>query len=338
MKKLTVIALMLVGLWVATSAPAQVNPQITRPVRPVQPIQRIFPPRGNGAFACMADAGTPLTGLNSPLPSLQGRDLSGSVTSNLRMTNDACRSTCSSQGFLFAGTQSGSFCFCGNSAGTHGPSSACNTGCLGYQGEVCGGSLANSVSWARVVPTPVPGAPPANGGQCVIDIGGPGYHHVEIHRWVVTGVPMPVPGGTAYTMLWTLQGAGGYQASSGGNGHSQANIRSWTLSGSATVTYVARPYTTGGLSWGEPGAKGSGQLQEAPQLQYIDGVLQAPNAAGNPGPWGEYSPGVLTLTAQQVQANPPSVIAIQSVTQNPPGYSVPGGSSGTATCSWNVTR
>ncbi len=337
MKTLSVVVLTLVALLGAATAPAQLNPQITRPDRPIEPIKQFFPPHGNGAFACMADAGTPLASLSSTLPSLSGRDLSGSVTSNLRMTNDACRSTCASQGFLFAGTQSGSFCFCGNSAGAHGPSSACNAGCTGYRGEVCGGTLANSVSWAHVVATPVPGAPPANGGQCVLDISGPGYHHVEIHRWVVTGPSMPVPTGVAYPMQWTLQGAGGSETYAASAGHSQANIRSWTLSGSASVTYVAHPYSNGGLSWGEPGAKGSGALQEAPQKQYIDGALQTPNRAANPAAWAEYSPGVLTLTPQQVQANP-AVIAIQSVTQNPPGYAVLAGSTGTATCTWNVTR
>src|SRR6185437_9702702 len=128
----------------------------------------------------------------------------------------------------------------------------CNTGCSGYLGEACGGTLANSVSWARSLATPVPGAPPANGGQCVIDISGPGYRHVEIQRWVVTGPPTAVQTGTGYPMQWTLQGAGGSETLSAGGGHSQVSIRSWTLSGSAMVMYVAHPYSNGGLSWGEP--------------------------------------------------------------------------------------
>src|SRR5690348_3262225 len=137
MRKLALVALTLVGLLAAIAASAQA-PQINRPERELNPLpQRIFPPRGNGAFACYADAGTPLGSFNSPIPSLTGRDLSGSVSSYFRMTNDLCRTTCSSKGFLFAGTQSGSFCFCGNSVGTHGTSNTCNVGCSGYPGEVC---------------------------------------------------------------------------------------------------------------------------------------------------------------------------------------------------------
>jgi len=338
MRKLAIVALTLVGLLAAVAASAQVNPQISRPERQLNPLPRIFPPRGNGAFACYADAGTPLTPVNSPVPSLAGRDLSGSVSSYFRMTNDLCRTTCSSQGFVFAGTQSGSFCFCGNSAGTHGTSNACNAGCSGYPGEVCGGSLANSVSWAQVVSTPAVPAPPANGGQCVINISGPTYHHVEIHRWVVTGPATQGQLGMQYPMQWTLQGGGGSETLAASAGHSQVNIRSWTLSGSAAVTYVAHPYpNNGGLTWGEPQGKGNGQLQEAPQRQYIDGVLQTPRPAGTPANWPEYSPGVLTMTAQQLQASP-TVITLQSTTQNPPGYAVLAGSTGTATCTWNVVR
>ena len=53
---------------------------------------------------------------------------------------------CGLQGYLYAGTQYGSECFCGNSYGKHGISSACSHSCDGDPTQNCGGYLAN---WAQ---------------------------------------------------------------------------------------------------------------------------------------------------------------------------------------------
>jgi regulator of protease activity HflC (stomatin/prohibitin superfamily) len=75
----------------------------------------------------------------------QDRDLAGAQGSG--PNNEACEAFCGARGFLFAGTQWGSQCFCGNSYGRYGrlPESTCNMGCSGNPSEKCGGWWANSV-------------------------------------------------------------------------------------------------------------------------------------------------------------------------------------------------
>src|SRR5215467_1259024 len=127
---------------------------------PIVTAPRIYPPHPNGAFACLQDQGTPLSSssLLALPPDLTLRNLSGSVSSSMKMTNDQCRANCATQGFQYAGTQSGAFCFCGHSYKGQ-ASSACTAGCLGYPGEVCGGQLANSISYSGAPFTALP-APP----------------------------------------------------------------------------------------------------------------------------------------------------------------------------------
>jgi len=74
----------------------------------------------------------------------QARDLSflaagGSST----MTIENCAYLCS--GYTYFGVQNGNQCFCGNSYGTYGTSTGCNTACAGNSGENCGGGWANSI-------------------------------------------------------------------------------------------------------------------------------------------------------------------------------------------------
>ena len=62
-----------------------------------------------------------------------------------KMTVGACISNCSYAGYLYAGLQSGSTCYCGNYYGLYGPldESSCNFTCSGNTN--CGGPLTNSV-------------------------------------------------------------------------------------------------------------------------------------------------------------------------------------------------
>lgn len=77
------------------------------------------------------------------------RDLNGySLFQYGSMTNEFCIATCGGGGFRYAGTQYGSYCFCGNKYGTYGATATlnqCNSPCSGNPHEICGGSWANSV-------------------------------------------------------------------------------------------------------------------------------------------------------------------------------------------------
>ncbi|MGA2987658.1 MAG: SPFH domain-containing protein [Terriglobia bacterium] len=75
----------------------------------------------------------------------QVRDLQVAAASG--PDNAACQAYCGARGFLFAATQWGSQCFCGNSYGRYGrlPESSCNLGCSGNPSEKCGGWWASSV-------------------------------------------------------------------------------------------------------------------------------------------------------------------------------------------------
>ncbi len=87
------------------------------------------------------DAGNPL--------SLQGRDLDGHAMNWHGMTTAFCLEQCAKRGFTYAGTQYGSFCFCGNSYGKNGPATNCTMPCNGNYKEQCGGEWANTVYRAK---------------------------------------------------------------------------------------------------------------------------------------------------------------------------------------------
>jgi hypothetical protein len=60
------------------------------------------------------------------------------------MSQAQCLSRCA--GYKYFGLQDGHQCFCGDSYGTYGGSSACNTSCVGnWRDANCGGQLANDV-------------------------------------------------------------------------------------------------------------------------------------------------------------------------------------------------
>jgi len=167
-----------------------------------------IPPIANDALACTADRGDP--------QSTTGRDLDGYMYSDPGMTHDKCRSTCSSRGLVFAGTQYGSYCFCGTHFGRAGPSTNCNMSCSGAPGETCGGTWANSILLSGAEPAKP--TPPGNGLQCFIGIRGSyqdparkisyTYRQTEVQRWEVTGAP--IPNGTGYILpvRWTSTGSG----------------------------------------------------------------------------------------------------------------------------------
>jgi hypothetical protein len=120
----------------------------TQPPEPAQAAPGLFVPRDLG---CFPDHGDP--------EGTRGRDLDGFFTDRKDMTNELCAAICSSKGFVFAGTQSSTQCFCGNHYGRYAPGGRCGDRCAGDVYEICGGSWSNliySVRPAPAVPVPEP--------------------------------------------------------------------------------------------------------------------------------------------------------------------------------------
>lgn len=324
------------------------------PLVPLIPIPRLLPPptQLNGAFACYRDQGDP--------QGTAGRDLSGAMSTDAAMTNGICRAGCASRGFAFAGTQVGTYCFCGNSFGKSGPAT-CTSSCAGNLGEICGGVWANSVSLSGAVPgsPPMP-TPPSNGGQCVIDIhaqenisvvGGSTtttYRHTEIQRWEVSGPAMQVPGvvGKVYTMLWSTTGNGDKDVTQrstmpGGQTHTQRNLTVWNISGTAPTQlsvwfrqdiipniWVTKQVGTLPSS--------SSSVTDA-QQKTIDGVIQ-PSSPPLTGAWSEFTgsfvnwieAGTSTQITNKIQSFPVNMGSAPGYVQNP--STITGGT----TCTWNL--
>ena len=74
----------------------------------------------------------------------QGRDLDGFSFVGI-MNAKICSETCRSKGFKYAGTQYSEQCFCGNSYGKYGKADNCDMPCKGHEGEICGGTWANTI-------------------------------------------------------------------------------------------------------------------------------------------------------------------------------------------------
>ena len=311
------------------AAPAQ-QPVITDRAPSTIP----YGPHANGAFACYADHGSPLT-VYSPLPTVVGHDLNGFVTWSDHMTNDACRTTCGTRGFQYAGTQSGAFCFCGDTAGSFGTSNSCHASCTGRPGEVCGGSLANSVSQVPFIAPPPPPMP-ANGGQCIWTVTGPGYHHSEAQTFVITGRTANPDGSAVYSVNWSMTGAGAYHAFVASGTHSTGDIRTWTVDGSAAIQFRTILITsTKHLSFSYVPPVAAGSLHEL-QTHYIDGIAQGVPGATT-STWTQFM--TLPIDIAPLTMNPLTFPASFTVQQAPLAvqyHAAPGGSTGQVQCKWSV--
>lgn len=73
------------------------------------------------------------------------RDLSGLWFQSDKMTIESCSAYCKQNGFIYAGLQYYSYCFCGNSYGKYGTTTNCDTNCAGNPNQKCGGGWANSI-------------------------------------------------------------------------------------------------------------------------------------------------------------------------------------------------
>ena len=85
----------------------------------------------------------------------QDRDLPYPAYDASSNTPALCVATCADAGYMFAATQNGSECFCGNAYGGQGPSGGCRLTCSDDAG-LCGGPFANSVYTRSSVVIPVP--------------------------------------------------------------------------------------------------------------------------------------------------------------------------------------
>ncbi|HSB60274.1 MAG TPA: WSC domain-containing protein [Vicinamibacteria bacterium] len=101
----------------------------------------VAPPPTAAYRGCFSDQGDP--------EGTAGRNLSGAMWRDGRMTTEACLGFCQQRGFAYAATQYGTYCFCGNGFGRSGPSRNCNSPCAGNGGQTCGGAWANSVHQLR---------------------------------------------------------------------------------------------------------------------------------------------------------------------------------------------
>jgi hypothetical protein len=64
---------------------------------------------------------------------------------NPPVTVEACIAACAGNGCAYGGLQDGRQCYCGNSYGMYGSSTACELVCAADKSETCGGPSANDV-------------------------------------------------------------------------------------------------------------------------------------------------------------------------------------------------
>jgi hypothetical protein len=77
-----------------------------------------------------------------------GRVLDGymdPLSPNPNQSNDHCVQTCGERGFRYAGTQFGTWCFCGSDTGNAADDGECEMACSGSNGQICGGPDHNSI-------------------------------------------------------------------------------------------------------------------------------------------------------------------------------------------------
>jgi hypothetical protein len=79
------------------------------------------------------------------------RDLPYAGYDGQNNTVEGCIAACAAKGYLYAGAQYFTQCFCGDSYGGQGTSTQCTTRCGGNPSEICGGTFCNSVYRTGVV-------------------------------------------------------------------------------------------------------------------------------------------------------------------------------------------
>ncbi len=80
------------------------------------------------------------------------RDLPAPLHTPATNTPSSCVATCLGAGYAYAGVQYGNQCWCGNTFGSYGTSTACTMACSGDATKICGGFNANNI-YATGVPS-----------------------------------------------------------------------------------------------------------------------------------------------------------------------------------------
>lgn len=238
------------------------------------------------------------------------------------MTNAMCSAECGKRGFLFAGTQYSTYCFCGNQYGRSGPSMDCKTPCNGNAGEICGGAWANSVHWTGLTATPTQGW--TGSARCQVDIRGsnPSYADSRTHTWTLIGAPTPAPGGEAYNAIWNVTGSG---SKSTATGSAQWNVRA----GSSGPIRI----------WIRTGGASRVITSDHSQLSMYNGILGTQQVAGGiPGTLGAQADEYAFPTIDAPLSATAITGASNGATNGTPGYVQPGTAQGTYTCTWNFQK
>jgi hypothetical protein len=191
---------------------------------------------------------------------------------------------------------------------------------------------------------PIP-APPSNGGQCLIELGGqvqplPGqrgqvsaYRLYEIQRWVVS----PAPSQTGqnpllYSTTWTTSGNATRHED---NGYGEVNDWTWTVSGTNAVALQAKKIASGNWLVQVPQASAANGITVTQQhnsdalktYQQTAFAYGYPAMAPAPPP-----PGSPAGTAWRVSETNSWLVPSQVNW----GYPRPGYARGTIGCTWNL--
>lgn len=191
---------------------------------------------------------------------------------------------------------------------------------------------------------PIP-APPGNGGQCLIELGGQvqpssgqrgqtsSYRLYEIQRWVVS--PAPSQAGQnllVYSTTWTTSGNGTRHED---NGYGEINDWTWNVSGTSNVALQAQKIASGNWLVQVPQANAANAItvtqlhnSDRPktyqQTAYAYGypaMVAAPPPSGSP-------PGTAWRVGEAKTWLVPS--------QTNWGYPRPAYAKGSVACSWNL--
>jgi hypothetical protein len=84
------------------------------------------------------------TGYEGCFTDTSTRDLPYMAASG-QVSIESCKADCAKAGYAYAGLQYSAQCFCGNTYGRYGASTACTMPCSANTSEICGGTWANSV-------------------------------------------------------------------------------------------------------------------------------------------------------------------------------------------------
>jgi hypothetical protein len=171
------------------------------------------------------------------------------------------------------------------------------------------------------------------GAQCEIQVHGPGYTHHETHTWTLTGASPTKQGAiTVYAGTWSVTGQGSFQRTQG----SQALSAQWTTNASQSSAPIAifTRASDGKLIIKSFHAqlRTKGGVVGTQRLE-INGVVQSPDGVISLEAF-EWSFPLLEDAASKTSISGSNTTA----TNGSVGPMQPGGSQGTAACTWHFSK